>query len=53
MLGISWFGIGLGALSDENFGEVWVSQVGCYWFSAVSAVSVGAQVIGSLALCGD
>ncbi len=54
VFGISWFGIGLGALSEENFGEVNVSQVGSHWGVVVSTVSVGAQiVVQSLALRGD
>ena len=51
--GVSRFGEGLGALSEENFGEQKVFQVGGYWGSAVSTVSVGAQWFGVLALRGD
>ena len=51
---VSRFGVGLGALSEENVGGVYVSQAGGNWGSAVSIVSVEAQVIGSLvALRGD
>ena len=52
--GVSRCGVDLGALSEENFGGENVSQVGGNWGSAVSIVSVEAQVIGSLvALRGD
>ena len=52
--GVSRCGVDLGALSEENFGGENVSQVGGNWGSAVSIVSVGAQMISpSLALRGD